>query len=588
MIKSSFFEFNVARSALFTAQANMQVTSHNISNAATPGYSRQYGVTLANKAMRGFGTGMYGTGSSVTTVERHRSQFLDQKYWSQNSVHSMHQAKAPLLESIERTFSTVDGDGIRNTLLDYMSELESVFSDLSTNAHDLTFRNNVLSSSEALSQAIGQIGNSLTQQQEQINEEVVITVNQMNNIANQIGRLNDQIQKFEFNGDIANDLRDQRERLIDELSEFINVEVKENQLNPEYDPYDPYSTPPKYEYVVFIDGTQYIKGEQVNPMNLVNRDDQVPPVKQNPMDAPGLYDIYFGTSKTKMNIYSTSMKGSLKSLIDVRDGNNARGLTLTQDVDGEEKPFGYNEFGDKFYRTSNFKGIPHYIDRINELVRTFSVAVNEGLDHNGNPMENVYGHVNSYDLEGNTGRFFFSLYDDDGNEITNIDDRVTLYDDTGAKIVDNVAYKDLTPEQKQLVYNNLDWNSFNVSTELVNDPTLIATSSIYGEGESDNKASLGFSSLMDNTNLFASGKMTDFVIGTSSEIAVSAKQASTFESNYADIVNVTENQRLRVAGVDLNEESVNMIKYQQMYQAASKLIGVIDSIYDITINQLIG
>ncbi len=601
MIKGSFFEFNVARSALFTAQANLQVTSHNVANAATTGYSRQYGVTLANRAMSGAGSGMYGTGSSVTTVSRHRSAFLDQKYWTQNSVHSQFQTKKPLLENIERTFTSVDSDGVNNKLLTLMSDLENVFSDLSTNANDLTFRNNVLNSSEALAQGIAQIGNALTQQQQQLNEEIVMNVNQMNTIADQIARLNKQIQVSEFQGDVANDLRDQRELLVDQLSKFVNVQVQEAQLNPDYDPLDPYTTPARFEYSILIDGTQYIKGEEVNRLTLNNRDDQVPPVKKNPMDAPGLYDVSFGSSSTNFNVYSSSLQGSLKALIDLRDGNNARGLSLPQGYDTNGF-YGTNEFGDKFYRTTNAKGIPHYIDRLNELVRTFTKAVNEGVDHNGNPMDGVYGHVDSFDLEGNTGRFFFSLYDDEGNEITNTEQDIILYDKDGVQILNadgtvpnyndldsiDVTLYNVDDSLKDMVYNNLDWNSFTVSTELQRDPSLIATSSSYGVGESNNNTALGFASLMDNTNLFANGKMTDFIIGITSEIAVTSKQASTFESNYADIVNLSENQRIQVSGVDINEESVNMIKYQQMYQAASKLISVIDSIYDITINQLIG
>ncbi len=586
MLKGSFFEYNVARSALFTAQANLQVTSHNISNAATIGYSRQYGVTKANAAMRGNGTGMYGTGSSVTTVSRHRSAFLDQKYWSQNAVYSQYKTKTPLLQGIERTFTSIDSDGVNNTLLNRMNELQSVFSDLSTNANDLTFRNNVLSSAESLMQAVNQIGNALTEQQQQVNEEIVLNVNQMNSIAKQIARLNGQIQIAEFNGDVANDLRDSRERLVDELSQYANVQVQETQKNPDYDPYDPYSTPPKFEYVIFIDGQEFVKGELTRELTLVNRDDLTPPVKKNPNDAPGLYNICIGGEETPFNMYSSSLQGSLKALIDMRDGNNARGLSLAQglDVNGY---YGENASGDKFYRTTDFKGLPHYLDRLNELVRVFSKAVNEGVDHNGNPMDGVYGHVDSYDLEGNTGRFFFSLYDDDGNEITNIYDKVTLYDKNGNKTVDNVEYYKLSAAEKEEVYKNLDWNSFTLSTELKSDPSLIATSSKYGVGESDNKTALGFASLMDDTNLFASGKMTDFIIGITSEVSVSSKQATTFESNYADIINIADNQRISVSGVDLNEESVNMVKYQQMYQAASKLISVIDSLYDITINQLI-
>ncbi len=578
MLKSSFFEFNVARSALFTAQANMQVTSHNIANASTRGYSRQYGVTVASNPMRGYGTGMYGTGSEVTTVKRHRNEFLDRKYWDQNSMLGNYDTKVPHLQELERAFSTVDVDGTKNVIMERISELEKTFSDLATNAHDLTFRDNVINSTESFITAIATIGKQLTEQQQLINEEIVITVNQMNNIAGQVARLNEQIRTSEFTGDVANDLRDERTRLLDQLSGFVNLEIKETQVNPDYNPLDPNTTPPSYELSVFIDGTLFIQGKHVNELSLTNRDDNVDaagnpdPIKKNPHDGPGLYDITFGVSKTKFPMYSSSLQGSLKALIDIRDGNNARGLSYTQGQDANGEYYGTSGYGEDYYRTTGFKGIPHYIDRINELVRTFARAVNEGKDHNGNPMEDVVGHANGYDLEGNTGRFFFTMYDANGNAINDV------YD---------TNYSALTAAEKDALYANMDWNNIAINTELSNNPKLIATSSVFGSGESDNLVSLGFSNILDDDNLFATGKMNDYVIGISSEAAISTKHSMNFTKNYEDIVNVADNQRIAVHGVDLNEEMTNMVKYQQMYQAASKMISVIDSIYDTTINRLI-
>ncbi len=592
MIKGSFFEYNVARSALFTAQANLQVTGHNIANAATDGYSRQYGVTVTNNPMRGNGTGMYGTGSRVTTVERIRSQFLDQKYWASSSVLGNYTTKKPYMEQIERTFVTSSSDGLQSAILERMQEMESVFSDLATNANNLTFRNNVLSSTESITTIIGKIGNDLVQQQQTVNQEIVLTVNKINTIADSIARINKQIQTSEFRGDTANDLRDQRELLIDELSGLVNVTVTERQTNPEYNANDPYSPAPNYEMTILIDGQLLVRGEDTRKMKLVNRDDYIPPVKKNPTDGPGLYDIKFEGSDTNFDMYSKNLKGSLKGLIDLRDGNNSRGITLAANpplVDADTGEFyAENDYGDEFFRTTDFKGIPHYLDRINELVRTFAQAVNEGTDHNGNPMDGVVGHLNGYDLEGNTGRYFYTMYDDAGDEITNIYDKSVSVWDKVSKTMIVKEYKDLTAAEKQSFYKNTDWNSFNLSNELKKEPSLLATSSIYGTGESDNKVSLGFSSLMDDPNLFAAGKLTDFVIGITTEAAIAAKQVNKFEDSYIDTVTLADNQRISVNGVDVDEEGVNMVKFQQMYQAAAKMISIMDACYDVTINQLIG
>ncbi len=579
MIKSSFFEYNVAKSALFTAQGNLQVTSHNISNAATRGYSRQAAVVNTNRAMAGNGTGMYGTGSSISTVIRYRSAFLDQKYWSQNAVYSQYNTKKTNCEAIENIFTKIDSDGVNNILLNAMTELQNVFSDLSTNANDYTFRNNVLSSAESLSQYLQQAGDALTQQQQLYNEEITISVTQMNSIANQISEINKQILQFEYRGDTANDLRDSREKLVDELSKYINVDVVENDTT----------------YTIFVDGNQLVSGGIVSEIELRDRDDQTPPVKLNPNDAPGMYDIYINGSKMKM--YSDSLEGSLKALIDLRDGNNARGLTLPQATNAQGIVHGENEYGEDYYRTTSFKGIPHYIDRLNELVRTYARAINDGENYNGDPIDSVTGHINGFDLEGNTGRLFFSTFDDEGNEITNVNQEIILYDSTGAQIKNTDGtipkYNDLEAlgttlgiDLKAQLYSNSDWQNITVSSEIKADPGLIATSSTFNAGESGNVSSMGFGGLMDDPSLFASGKMSDFIIGITSEISVSSKQSTKFTENYSDIVAVAENQRISFSGVDLNEESVNMIKYQQMYQAASKLISIIDSIYDTTINRM--
>ncbi len=565
MIKSSFFEYGVAKSALFTAQANLQVTSHNISNAATVGYSRQGAVTVTNRAMPGNGTGMYGTGASVSTVIRYRSAFLDQKYWSQNAVYSQYNTKKTNCETIEDIFTKVDSNGVNNILLDAMSDLTNVFSDLSTNANDYTFRNNVLSSADSFKQYMTQIGEALTKEQDLYNEEITISVTQINSIAKQISQINKQILQFEYSGDTANDLRDAREKLIDDLSKYVNVDVVEQGTT----------------HTIFIDGNQLVSGQLVNEIQLRNRDDEVPAVKLNPNDTKGLYDLYINGSK--LNLYSSSLQGSLKALVDLRDGNNARGLTLDQVVDTVTgKPlYAENEYGEDFYRTTSFKGIPHYLDRMNELIRTYAKAVNDGENYNGDKMDGVTGHAQGYDLEGNTGRLFFSVVDYAGNEITNVDQDVTLSDGTTV-----VKYKDLTNDQKNELYGNLKWNNFQVSKEIRENPTYIATSSTWNAGESGNVSSMGFGGIMDDPSLFASGKMSDFLIGIVSEISVSSKQSAKFTENYSDIVAVAENQRISYSGVDLNEESVNMIKYQQMYQAASKLISIIDSIYDTTINRM--
>ncbi|MCL2699336.1 MAG: hypothetical protein FWE68_03400, partial [Defluviitaleaceae bacterium] len=216
-------------------------------------------------------------------------------------------------------------------------------------------------------------------------------------------------------------------------------------------------------------------------------------------------------------------------------------------------------------RSTNFKGIPHYINKLNELVRNFARAINEGLDANGDPIPHVIGHINGFDANGNSGNLFFTF-----------DPRVA-----GS-----------SPQTTGGIPNYLLMNAANfmVSPDLARNPSLLAASDDPDPSsptdESNNKLILSLTEIRHFTSLFREGRLADFVLGISSELGIDVRQAKRFEQNYAEIVAYVDNQRLSYSGVSLDEEMMNMIKYQQLYQAAAKLTNVIDGIYDTVINRL--
>ncbi len=92
--------------------------------------------------------------------------------------------------------------------------------------------------------------------------------------------------------------------------------------------------------------------------------------------------------------------------------------------------------------------------------------------------------------------------------------------------------------------------------------------------------------MKENDSLFKEGNVFDFINGTISELAIDKKQAGNFDDFYTELTQTTDNQRISVSGVSLNEEIAALVKYQQLYQAASKMINTIDQIYNTTINGL--
>ncbi len=551
MIKSSFFEYNVAVSGLFSAQANLKINAHNIANASTDGYSRQYGIQSANDPMGYYdGRGMYGTGSSVNGIGQYRNTYLDTKFWNRNTTLGEYTSKNTHMSTIESNFNELgDGTGVLGGLDNYFAALQQV----STNSSDLTIRNSFVTEADTFAKLINTLGSQLDKQQNEINDEIKMTVDRINSIGQQISSLNGQIERYEMNGDRANDLRDSRALLIDELSEYVDVNVTEEEMNKNYDPNDIMTGNSKKLFSVQINGQDYVKGTIHSALECVER--KVGEEK-NPNDVAGLYDIKYAGSGTMFNIYNDNLEGRLKGLVDVRDGNN------------NKHAISPNVYGETFAETTEYKGIPHLKDKLNNLIRVFSAAFNEGKDYNGNNIDGVTGHQNGYDLNGDIGNLLFTFTDSSGNTLNNVDT-------DGDGIIDT-----------NLDYSKMNYNNFTVNTDMLSDPSLFAASTDPTSGESDNSLILELLSIQKDNEVFAEGSVEDFVNGMSIEVGISVNQAVKFEEMYTGTVALIENQRMEVSGVDLNDEMMLMIQYQQQYNASAKLVNAIDGIYNTLINSL--
>lgn len=563
MLRSSFFEFNVATSALFTAQSNLKTTMHNVANANTRGYSKQYGVTRANTPMPGLGTGMYGTGSSVVSIKRLRNDYLDNKYWKTNPTSGEYSVKSTKMKTIESIVNELNDAGITTS----MNTVFDTLQDLSTNPGDMTYRNNLISAMTGLTEQIETIGREYEEQQKDLNAELKNTVSTINSLGKQIATLNQQIKFVEMNGDTANDLRDQRIVLVDELSKYVNVNVSEVEKNPNYDPKVPGSISKK-EFKVQINGVDFITGENVNTLQCEERTE-----KLNPNDVDGLYDIYFTQGHNKFNIYSSTLKGELKGLVDIRDGNNSRS-TLDPSEYGTGDKGETNMFGETYYATTSYKGIPHMMEKLNQLARTIAMSFNEGLNSEGQPITGVVGHVNGYDLSGNGSHLLFS-YKDGTTGTTQTD--VTLGTYAGTLKNGTETYLD---------YSQLSYKNFKINPDIVKDNAKLSMSASPVADQSANAVALGFLEIKNDVGLFAEGRLSDYIVGMTSEIAVTTSQASKFALNYADNMLLIDNQRMESSGVNLDEEMIDYAKFEQMFQAASKLINSIDGVYDTIINKM--
>lgn len=514
-MQSSFFEFNVAVSGLFAAKNGLSVTMHNVTNMSTRGYSRQNILQKASIPLEGTnGVGMYGTGTNVYGIGQTRDFYLDKKYWNQESVQGEYSVKNSQLELLETVFNEMSGSGVTKTMTDFFNSL----SGLTFSADEGTYRNNVIDIATKLAADINSYAASYEQRQSDINEEIYSTVKQINSIGDQIVSLNKQIDSYEIDGSNANDLRDQRAVLIDDLAKIVNIDVKETELESG-----------GKKMTILINGQSFVDRYDSNKLTCIERKDKI-----NEDDVKGLYDICWGSESNKLSLIN--MSGELKGMLDIRDGNEGVNGSLS------------------------YKGIPYYMNKLNTLVRTVAKAINEGKYFDDTPIESVTGHVNGYDKNGNKGGLFFTY---------------------------NLGEKNTTYEGLDIDYNKINASNFSVSSNLVKNPSLLACSdSNDPDEESNNNVILGFLKIKENDSLFKEGNVFDFINGTISELAIDKKQAGNFDDFYTELTQTTDNQRISVSGVSLNEEIAALVKYQQLYQAASKMINTIDQIYNTTINGL--
>jgi len=532
-MRSSFFEFHVAISGAFTAKNNLETVNHNTANAAIKGYSRQVAAQRANEPLAlNNGKGMVGTGSEVYEVTQVRDTFLDSKYWSQSAVLGEYTGKKSILDILENVFNEMAGSpGLSSGVNDFFAKA----SDLTTTANDSTYRTNLIQSANTLAKLINLNAEALRKQQRDANTEVSIIVNQINNLGGQIIALNKQIITHEMDGSHANDLRDERARLVDELSKLVNVDAREVD-------YGTTVYPNNKHFIVMLNGYDFVNHYNMNPLAVEPRGALL-----NPMDVEGLYDVVFSTNNVAFNLYHPTLKGQLKGIIDMRDGNGGAGVPPT---------------------TTAYKGIPYYIEKLNTFVRRFALAIDQGKyadglafdDYTAGPDIGTIGHANGYDLYGQRlGTLIFT---------------------NGSGQTDGV----LPPA----FYNDMTCFNISVNNTLMTDPRRINCSSDPDplQGESAYAVPMGFAGINNSSSLFQEGKITDFITALNSEMGIDSKQAADFEASYGDMTTVADNQRISVSGVDINEEMINMVKNQQLFQASARLVSTINNIYETLINRL--
>jgi len=210
---------DIGVSGLLTAQSQLQTTSHNISNAGTPGYKRQQ-VILSSNIPQSSGAGFIGRGVHSSTVQRIYNQFLVSQSLQIQTQSQALDSNYAYIKQLDNMLGD-SASGLSPALQNFFSAVQ----DVAQNPSVIPSRQAMLSNAEALVARFQSMDQRMSQIREGVNAQIASSVDEINSLASQVAEMNHQILVMESSvaGQPANDMLDQRDELINQLSKIINT-----------------------------------------------------------------------------------------------------------------------------------------------------------------------------------------------------------------------------------------------------------------------------------------------------------------------------------------------------------------------------
>ncbi|MDR0906215.1 MAG: flagellar hook-associated protein FlgK [Oscillospiraceae bacterium] len=556
-MRATFSGLEIGRTGLVVAQKGLDITGHNIANVNTEGYTRQRMIQTAIdpynpiRKFRPVENGIVGQGTKVMILDQIRSEFLDSQYRANNAVLGYWDTRMMGLSYIEPLLEGTDDITLQRSLTEFFAALKVG----ETEASDEEQRKLIQQSALAL---INNFNLTYTRLQEQMYDQnlaVEMKVDEINTYAEQLAELNKVIFSYEIinpNVEKALDLRDKRNVILDKLSQIADIKYHEDA--------DGYFS----VWIVGSDGVQdnenlLVSHVNVNHMSVAKREnvlpgepdvwvpvwatyDEYPEYFNDSYDPPrfvGAFDAdgtYIGPPAVAADDDVPGAvilaNGSLQAHIDLRDG-------VSPDT----------------------MGIPYFMERLNNFVRALAQEFN-------NQHAEGWTHIRNADHDSTPGGEFF-----------------TFREDANGNIMYNCAGFSLSDEIKDDIYKI----AFSNLPVVDDEADYIPGVNVFG-GNQENMRSLY--QLLDKTEIYlddpgvAIGTLHGFLTTGIFDLAASLHHAKQLAENQNTQTGAVDNMRQSISGVSLDDEMVNMIKYQHAYEGASRIITTMDEALDILINRM--
>lgn len=210
-----------ANKGLMASQTSLHTVGHNLANANTRGYSRQRVEQKADMAFNFVGVGQLGTGVRMTGIHRVVDNFTVKHIRQENSIYNKYGAKSDILGQIETIFNEPSDVGVNFNL----GEMFDAWQELSKNPESLTAKNIVVEKSKTLAETLNHMSRQLNGLKDSTKELIGQNVLEFNSIVDKLEALNKQIFSVEVKGQVPNDLLDERDLLLADLSSIANIDA---------------------------------------------------------------------------------------------------------------------------------------------------------------------------------------------------------------------------------------------------------------------------------------------------------------------------------------------------------------------------
>lgn len=574
-MRSTFSGLNTMVRGVFSNQLSLDTVGHNITNASTEGYSRQ-SVNLA--ATRGqnvsslYGDVIVGTGVDSVSIQRARNIYADKQFWSETSQQQYYKTCQTNYDKVEAIFNDSDKTGILNS----MEEFYKAWQDLSANASTDSNRVAVIEKGNVFTD---KLKTATQQMQSQINaqyDDMSSTLTKINDITNQLTKLNQNIMSTEATGASANDLRDKRDLLVDELSGYMNLNVYEDDNG---------------MYTVVSNGVSMVNG--INRLTL----EMSTPIANSTY---GINDYSIQIKESGIAYIPTD--GSLKAQLDTIAEDKSyidkmadmAGFMLTTfnnmhqqgaGIDGSDSSLGTADgptFGINFFGDNNT--VYTWDSDTHSVVATEmqNGTVKRSLAYTESTANGVTTRRPSVKIDGTVA----AKTNLDGVNIINALSINTAIAATGGTSL--IATRSFTVTQDTDA-NGAYLDTYSVTANGPKDGTnAVNMSSLFNLEKSNvtTTADISFNGTaisndkraIDNISLNAYYNSMMSQLGSDSESVDDKVDAQD------DLINQIVSWRSSTSGVDWNEELTNMIMFQQGYSACSRCLTTMDEMLDKLIN----